>query len=250
MSLTEIYPYFFYPMDSTRYFEFGFLSEVLKEGGFNSCLDVSSPRLFSLSMLREYPRSRVTFLNPDATDLEMTRRAALSAGFGARCEFLSRPIEQVDADGVSYDLVVCISVLEHIRGDTVAIGKMWDLLSPGGRLLLSVPCAAEGWELFLDRDLYGVGNSGAGDEAYFFEYVYDTAQLEQRIFSVAGRPCRQGIWGEKVPGELWRMCDSKWGNEHYPFWREPAMSGTRFKSFASVEQLPGEGVIAMEFVKK
>ncbi len=39
----------------------------------------------------------------------------------------------------AFDTVVAINVLEHIREDALALSHMWQLLQPGGRLLLVVP---------------------------------------------------------------------------------------------------------------
>jgi hypothetical protein len=34
----------------------------------------------------------------------------------------------------------------------------------------------------------------------------------------------------------------------YPFWREGYMMGRNFQEYATIDALPGEGVVAMEFV--
>lgn len=38
-----------------------------------------------------------------------------------------------------FDTVVCLNVLEHIEDDAAALGRMFDRLTPGGRLVLLVP---------------------------------------------------------------------------------------------------------------
>ncbi len=38
-----------------------------------------------------------------------------------------------------YDTVICLNVLEHIRDDRAALERLYDLLEPGGRLVLLVP---------------------------------------------------------------------------------------------------------------
>jgi hypothetical protein len=35
----------------------------------------------------------------------------------------------------------------------------------------------------------------------------------------------------------------------YPVWREPYMMATEYRTFPSLEALPGEGVVVLEFVK-
>jgi SAM-dependent methyltransferase len=57
---------------------------------------------------------------------------------------------------VHYDIdtALCINVLEHIEDDVEALGHIWQILRPGGRLLLLVPADSCG---------VGVGgNVGAG----------------------------------------------------------------------------------------
>jgi hypothetical protein len=34
----------------------------------------------------------------------------------------------------------------------------------------------------------------------------------------------------------------------YPFWREGYMMGRHFRAYPSIDALPGEGVVALEFV--
>jgi SAM-dependent methyltransferase len=41
--------------------------------------------------------------------------------------------------GRRFDTIICLNVLEHIADDRAAVGRMRDMLLPGGRLLLLVP---------------------------------------------------------------------------------------------------------------
>jgi len=51
---------------------------------------------------------------------------------------LSRPPpERVSAQ--TYDTILCLNVLEHVADDRGALARMYDLLEPGGRLVLLVP---------------------------------------------------------------------------------------------------------------
>lgn len=50
------------------------------------------------------------------------------------------------------DSIVCLNVLEHIEQDQVALRNMYDLLQPGGRLMLLVP-AHEALYCAIDRNL-------------------------------------------------------------------------------------------------
>jgi hypothetical protein len=59
------------------------------------------------------------------------------------------------------------------------------------------------------------------------------------------------ILGEKTNGLFFRNATLKrvlgpW----YPFWREPYMMATEYRYFQSLEDLPGEGVVFLEFIKR
>jgi SAM-dependent methyltransferase len=139
-------------------------------------------------------------------------------------------------------------VVEHIPDDRAALQKIWALLKPGGRFILTVPCAARTWEQYIDRDEYGLYGGGNGDR-FFWYRCYDAALLEERIFSVTGKPRVSRIFGEREAGLFLKNTELKRTNRFYPFWREPYMIAQEYTWFESVEVLPGEGVIAMEFVK-
>jgi glycosyltransferase involved in cell wall biosynthesis len=42
--------------------------------------------------------------------------------------------------GQSLDTVVCLNVVEHIQNDAAALRNVWDVLEPGGRAIILVPC--------------------------------------------------------------------------------------------------------------
>jgi hypothetical protein len=125
---------------------------------------------------------------------------------------------------------------------------MWRLLAPGGHLLLSVPCVAEAYEEYLSRDVYGVLGAQA-DGFTFWQRLYDPALLEQRIFTVTGPPVRSELFGERTPGLYYQNMRQKMSDPRYPVWREPYMVGQDYRRFARAADLPGVGVIALEFVK-
>jgi len=79
-----------------------------------------------------------------ATDVEPKYLTLLKNTFGKYKKFM---IEQLDISGIkvkqyqSYhiDSVICFNVLEHIEQDEKPLKKIFELLEPGGRLLLLVP---------------------------------------------------------------------------------------------------------------
>ena len=62
----------FWPIDSVRYFEFDFMWRALLEASFHNYLDISSPRLFPIMLLRKHPDVDAELVNPDKADLRST----------------------------------------------------------------------------------------------------------------------------------------------------------------------------------
>ncbi len=237
-----------FPLDSTRYFEMDVLWRALVQGNSRSHLDVSSPRLLFTLYLMQDPDLHSELVNPDKADLAETEKLIRACGLMPRCKLHSCLISKVPFAPGSFDTITSMSVLEHIPEDRQAVQKMWELLKPGGRLLLTLPCAAEASEQYIDRNEYGVLSQGE-DGHVFWQRFYDTELLRERIFSVTGEPRNSKIFGERSPGLFLRNATRKRTDRYYPFWREPYMVAREYCFFESVEQLPGEGVIALEFVK-
>ena len=117
-------------------------------------------------------------------------------GFSNRCVLESSFVEAAQLPNGHFDAITSMSVVEHIPDDTQAVRRMWEALKPGGRLLLSMPCAA-----VAERQLIGVAPYKflKPDEQglFFHQYLYNDALLEERVFSVTGPPIRFDVYGEK-----------------------------------------------------
>ncbi len=236
------------PMDSTRHFEFEYLDRALARKPLARVLDVSSPRLVPVILTLERPQLSTVLINPDEKDLAATARLVDAAGLRGRCMLSSDLIADVDLPAESFDAITCVSVLEHIPADREAVQQMWRLLKPGGVLVLTVPCMARAMEQYIDVDEYGILR--ADDQGFFFwQRYYDERLLEERIFSATGRPRALTIFGEKTNGSFARNAHAKRRGGRYPFWREAYMMAREYGSFERFEQLPGEGVVGMIFVK-
>ena len=248
----DAYGLMFHPMDSFRYFELGTLWEYLGSGGRDvfRYLDVSSPRLFPVLFLDEMKGVVAEIVNPDGKDLEATVRMMAAAGLSDRCRFHAKVVHDLDFPPGTFDLITSISAIEHIPGgeDFRAVERLWGFLKPGGRMLITVPCAREAFEEYMDFNEYGIL---VPDESghVFGSTCYDSRMLEERFFSVAGEPRRMAVFGEKVAGAFFRNRSSKLSDPDYPFWQEPYMMGRDYGRFRSVGELPGLGVVAMEFLK-
>ena len=236
-----------YPLDSTRYFEFGWVwSRLMRLGPVRRYLDVSSPRFLPLCYARRAGVGHAWLLNPDAADLAVTRQWAAALPLSGRCDFIASSIESADLGGRCFDVITSISVFEHLVDDRKALTEVRRLLDPGGTLLLTLPCAASGYDQYRDYDEYNLSRPDA-DGRYFFQRFYDAASLRERVFSVLGEPRLMTVYGEREPGYFGRNAQQKMRGLPYPFWREPYMMGRQFQIYPSIDALPGEGIVALEF---
>lgn len=85
-------------------------------------------------------------------------RAARAAGLDAR---VIADASQLPFDDASFDLVLCIEVLEHLFAPHCAVTEIRRVLSPGGRLVVSAPNVAY-WRMRANL-VFGLWNP-AGDE--------------------------------------------------------------------------------------
>ncbi|MBU0729465.1 MAG: methyltransferase domain-containing protein [Proteobacteria bacterium] len=248
-SLRHVYNLLFFPMETTRYFEFDFVWESLNQSPVNCYLDVSSPRILPLLFLHKNSEVKAELINPDIKDFAITAGLIDACNLSDRCSLHDCLINNVPFENASFDLITCISVLEHIPDNDTALIKIWGLLKPGGKLLLTLPCLAEATEQYISKNKYGVLLPGA-DGYTFWQLYYDQNLLEQKIFNIIGEPVHKKVYGEKHAGSFAENSQQKRLRGAYPFWREPFMMGEEYTYFSSIKDLPGEGVIAMEFIKQ
>ena len=62
---------------------------------------------------------------------------ALARHLCPECEFFERDL--FDLDGVTFDVVVCMEVLEHLVDPEDALARLLRMVAPGGSLVLTVP---------------------------------------------------------------------------------------------------------------
>lgn len=247
-NLKMVYNTLVAPMDSVRYFEFDFMWKATNDIHPTRYLDVSSPRLFPLLTLLKYPNLKADLINPDRKDLPITKSLIGVFNLANRCELHSTLISDVHFASQSFDVVTCISVLEHIPSDGEAVSKMWELVKPGGKLLISVPCARQASEEFININEYELIETDH-EGFVFWQRYYDDALLDQSIFSITGQPSYYEIFAEKKSGNYESNVYEKRTNPNYPYWREPYMMSQEYEYRKDLSALPGMGVIAMEFIK-
>jgi SAM-dependent methyltransferase len=232
---------------STRYLEFDFVwKRLLHRQTLGFYLDVSSPRLLPLLLLRRRTPDRAIVLNSEPAEVAMTATLIGAAGLSENYNTVCCTPETAPFGPESFDVITSIAGIGRMEEDSRSVATLWQWLKPGGTLLMSLPCAAQAREY---RNQRWEGWQSDGDEKCVFQRVYDAEVLDEHILEVLGEPSRAVIYGEVSAGSLRRRRYHERGDPGYPDWREPLLIGKKWRCFPSVGELPGEGVIVLEFTK-
>lgn len=241
-----------HPVSIFRYFEFAYALQALPQTA-QICLDVSSPRLFSMYAASKRPNMRIRITNPDRGDLATTQ--AIVSALGLRnitCE-VSSVADLGESPSPPYDCIWSLSVVEHISGkydDTLAVKKMYELLCPGGCLILTVPVDRTHWEEFRERNYYGT-QKPESTGLYFFQRYYDEASIEKRLLHPIGQHGVSKKWfGERMRGHF---------AEYEAHWirgglrctvDDPREITNHYQEYGSWRDMPGRGVCGIVITKE
>jgi SAM-dependent methyltransferase len=105
--------------------------------------------------------------------------------------------------GASLDVVLCLSVLEHLREPEEALGHVRRVLAPGGVALLNVPS----WrgKRFLELSAFRLGLSPA-DEMDDHKRYYDPRDLWPLLVAAGFRPSRIRCRRHKLGLNTFAVC--------------------------------------------
>jgi SAM-dependent methyltransferase len=242
--------YLLTPVDILRHFEFEFAGGCLPSAP-GACLDVSSPRLFSLYVAAKRPSTHITVLNPSREDLEETRAAVRQLALANIDTQLNEAAALRSHQG-EYDAVWSLSVVEHIAGayeDRQVVRWMFDALKPGGLLILTVPVDRRYWIEYREVDHYGT-QTPTEDGKYFFQRFYDERALCGRLIeSIGHAPVLTRWFGEKTPGRFHAYI-ARWMREGIAATVEsPREIADHYQLFDSWQAMPGVGVAGLLFEK-
>ena len=129
-----------------------------------------------------------------ATDMEPAYLHILRNRFRRQPTIQVAPLDLEKDDWKSlreheFDTVVCLNVLEHIKDDRGALERLYELLVPGGRLMLFVPA---------DQKLFGTLDTQVGHHRRYskesLEQVIRAAGFEVRQLSYHNVYGRLGWW--------------------------------------------------------
>ncbi len=235
--------YLLTPVNIVRYFEFPYALSCLPPHA-TRCLDIGSPRLFSLYVGTHQPTRCVTMINPDSIDAAATQLAISTLGL-RNVSASAAGLVTATSTPRQFDCIWAISVIEHIHGtfdDMAAIRHMYDALASGGRLILSVPVDRQYREDYRADDPYGI-HSPEADGQFFFQRVYDLRSIMHRLLEPINAHSAQLSWfGENEAGHfakyetLWR------GSGHSCTVHDPREIVDHFRNFSSWTEMPGQGV--------
>lgn len=230
------------PVNIVRYWEFPFAFESLPSVP-DRCLDVSSPRLFSIRLATTRPQTDITMINPDGRDTALTRRLVDCLHI-SNIRIESRSVAEIDSQA-SYDCVWALSVVEHFageRGDSDGIAAMFRALAPGGRLIVTVPVDRAFRLEFRDHDEYELAGPTSG-QSYFFQRYYDETAIHKRLVEATGQRATTIRWfGERTPGRFLEY-ERRWQRlgHRCTVW-DPVEIGREYLEYASWRSMPGIGV--------
>lgn len=243
--------YLLHPVTHVRYFEYSFVSDCLPNL-MHSCLDVSSPRLFSLYTAK-CRNTNISMINPDPDDVMQTEfmlNALNIQGIDVKREGVSI-LENPEMTG-KFDAVWSISVIEHIDGcqsDSDAVRLMYNALKKNGRLILTFPVDREFHAQSSKSRQYGT-QPMLPDGTYFFQRFYDQEAIKTRISSPVGKEPDIIRWfGEKERGWYNRYVNSISGHGSKWAVEDVKEIAENFREYDSWNQMPGMGICGVMYEK-
>ena len=99
-----------------------------------------------------------------------------------------------------FDMVTCISVLEHIQKHDDAVRNMFSLLKPGGHFILTCPYTEKGYV----RNVYELPGSSYGQSAPYITQSYSRVELDRWTKENNARIMEQEFW-QYWTGEHWTV---------------------------------------------
>jgi len=164
-------------------------------------LDVGSPKCFGLYLAYTLPISiEMTDISALNVDEYRTMWKAIEAGAKGTATFALRDARSLEYPANSFDVVYCMSVVEHIEGpdaDSEGIRELLRVVRPGGLVVLSVPFG----DHYVEQQRVGFARSvekTRDEEAYFFQRIYNKNKLTDRVKGHLGEA------GIKAEWTIWR----------------------------------------------
>src|SRR5438105_2084838 len=98
--------------------------------------------------------------------------------------------DDLDLASHEFDTLLCINVLEHTSDDAAALRRAWQLLMPGGRIIIFVPAG---------KELFGTLDRGIGHQRRYERYEL-ISMLQQAGFDV-----EDAVYQNRAAKLAWRL---------------------------------------------
>lgn len=106
----------------------------------------------------------------------------------------------------TFDLIICVSVLEHVQKYEVAINTMFTFLNPGGYLVLTFPYNEKKYI----ENVYKLPGAGYGQDAPYICQVFSRNDLDSWLQTNNATILEQEYW-QVFDGDFWTF-----GKHIYP----------------------------------
>jgi ubiquinone/menaquinone biosynthesis C-methylase UbiE len=243
---------FLNPISSVRYFEFDFCYRNFIDKTPTNILDISSPFLFSLYMSNE-KNTNYFYLNPDRKDLQLITKITNGLNNLSLFKILSADASKLPFEDNKFDMIVSISVIEHIDDsiEAEALKEMWRILNKGGTLLLTFPSSKQYYEEYRDSNVYDLKVKRENQE-YFFQRFYDDNAIQERILK---NLINHSVQAKEIYGEI----HPQFYSEYVKRWQERELKETikdpyymvkEFKKISSLNDLTGNIAITCLSIRK
>jgi SAM-dependent methyltransferase len=174
-------------LDYTRSVEYPLSIELLELESARRVLEIGSSKLFLAPYIAvEYGvETHATDLDPVVWRQEEWIRALGRQDLLKSGKFVvsQQDARELDYGDESFDRVVSISTIEHIREVARASAEIGRVLAPGGLAVITVPFSRRQREVWVERPVYSQTYEG---EPLFYEYVMDRKQLDRDIVAASG----------------------------------------------------------------
>jgi len=241
-------------LSQTRYMQFDFAwRQLMRRQSVGAYLDVASPWLFPLAVLERLHVDSATCLVSDDETTGLCKALVAGREAAVRGGILVRNIHEARLEAESFDVVTSLSWIDGQKDDVGALKELWSKVRPGGALLLSLPCRKTALEeevacpSQLPASIFETKNLRF---ATGIRRLYDMRLLKERIFSVVGIPARYELLGEQTAGSYRaHILRRKASGTLAEAWQESRLVGRDWRAYSTLDDLAGEGVMAIKFVK-
>jgi 2-polyprenyl-3-methyl-5-hydroxy-6-metoxy-1,4-benzoquinol methylase len=111
---------------------------IPKDRKYHHILDAGSgPGVFSFELARRFPDSKILGVDLLSESIAACQHIAEKTNI-TNVEFRQTSLEHI-TDKNTFDLIVCVDIMEHIQDDLRALQCLHEVAAPGGVLVLHVP---------------------------------------------------------------------------------------------------------------